>query len=193
MYQFETMDELWLKFKYEHANLAEGYQSESKPNTCPKIVRNNAPWEMRKVTSSSYLCSGCEGMNALRRGVTEACAAIDAIEELVQSTKDTRDESVSRDLVSLMEIKEIISKPSKYDTIVACLQPCLSTNKLEDAEYACLHGQDCSKCGFRRLWSNGLIKTLFCSAEGEESVGVDNGQLGGLHFSHLLQSRIKSF
>ena len=47
MHRFETMDELWLKFKNDHPNLAEGYQSETKPNTCPKIIWDNAPWEMR--------------------------------------------------------------------------------------------------------------------------------------------------
>ena len=163
MHRFETMDELWLKFRDEHTQLADRYMNEKKPNTCPRIIRDNAPWEMRKATSSSCLCSGCEGMNACRRGVTGACAAIDDIAKIVQSTKDTSDESISRDLVRLIEIKEIISQPSKYDTIVACLQPCLSTNKLEDAKYSCLNGQDCSSCGFRRLWSNGLRKTLLCS------------------------------
>ena len=42
-----------------------------------------------------------------------------------------------------------------------------------------MRGQDCSKCGFRRLWYNGLSKTLFCSEEGEESVGSKDGQSGG--------------
>ena len=101
----------------------------------------------------------------MRRGVAGACKAIDSIVNLVQTTKDTSDESTARDLVRLIEIKEIISKPSTYDTIVACLQPCLTTNRLEDAKHPCLHGQDCSKYGFRWLWSLGLQKTLLVSDE----------------------------
>ena len=67
---------------------------------------------------------------------------------------------MSCDIAILKQIKEIVKQPSKYDTIKACLQPCLGTKELEDANYACVNGSECSKCGFRRLWSNGLRKTL---------------------------------
>ena len=34
---------------------------------------------MVKATSASCLCGNCEGMDALRRGATEACVIIDNI------------------------------------------------------------------------------------------------------------------
>ena len=98
---------------------------------------------MKNATSSSCLCSSSKGMDACRRGATGACAEIDAITKIVQSTKDTSDESVSRDLMRLIEVKEVISQKPKYDMIVVYLQPCLSTHKLEDIKYLCLNGQDC--------------------------------------------------
>ena len=63
MHRFETMDELWLKFRDDHTQLVDRYMNEKKPNTCPRIIRDNSPWEMRKATSFSCLCSGCEGLN----------------------------------------------------------------------------------------------------------------------------------
>ena len=99
-------------------------------------------------------------MNDLRRGVTGACATIYAIAKIVQYNNDTSDESISLDLIILIEIQETISKPSKYEKIVACLQSCLIINNLEDENYSCLHKQDCAKCGVRRLWSNRLRTTL---------------------------------
>ena len=88
---------------------------------------------MMKATSVPCLCSGCEGMNALRRRVGGTCIAIDIIAGLVSTTKDTNNEHISLDLVQLIVIKETIAKLSKYDTIVACLQPSLVTKKPEDA------------------------------------------------------------
>ena len=181
MHMYEAMGELWIKFKQEHSDLAAKYQNEKLPNTCPKILRDYAPWEMRRTHDSSCLCSDCEGMNALRRGVTGACAAIDEIIKHVETTNSTsasastdqlaatksltnkqaglsihkisRAKSVSEDLTILREIKKIISMPYKYDTIVACLQPCLSTGELEDANYSCLHEKYYPDCGFCKLWS----------------------------------------
>ena len=109
-------------------------------------------------------CINYAGMNALRQGVTAACAVIDKIIASVrEATNITSDiSSISNDISHLNEIKEIILLPSKYDTIVVCLQPCLSTGHLEDANHSCLQEKDCMQYGFRQLWSNGLWKTLFC-------------------------------
>ena len=62
----------------------------------------------------------------------------------------------------------MIETPSKYDTVVKCLQPCLTTGKLEDAAYKCLLGEctgadgsnGCNVCGFRQWWSKDLKKEL---------------------------------
>ena len=60
----------------------------------------------------------------------------------------------------MKKIKVIIFNNSKYDTIVDCLQPCLGNRKLEECDYACINGRHCTRCGFRRLWSGGLQKTV---------------------------------
>jgi len=58
-------------------------------------------------------------------------------------------------------MKEIIYIPSKHDSIVACLAPCLSRlDKLEGANFECINGNECSKCGFRQLWSGGVRNSL---------------------------------
>ena len=64
------------------------------------------------------------------------------------------------------KIKDVIETPSKYDTVVKCLQPCVTTGKLEDVSYKCLIGEcadDCNVCGFRQWWSNDLKKELLNS------------------------------
>ena len=181
MHRYETMDELWAKFKKEHADLGAKYLNEKMPNTCPRILRDNSPWEMRRAHDSSCLCINCEGMNVLRRGVSAACTAIDTIiANAIDSIDNNNDVSIiSNDIFRLNEIREIISMPSKYDTIVSCLKPCLSTGELEDANERCINGKDCVRCGFRRLWSNGLRKTLFCEEmifdEGDTDCASDRG------------------
>ena len=95
MHRYETLDELWIKFKAEHTILAEKYTIPKKPNTCPKVLRDYSPWEMRKAHDSSCLCSDCGGMDALRRGSTGACNAIDAIMKQIKSTKTISNESIS--------------------------------------------------------------------------------------------------
>ncbi|KAL7534418.1 hypothetical protein ACHAXR_005863 [Thalassiosira sp. AJA248-18] len=175
MNRYETMDELWAKFKKEHQDMATKYGDAKRPHTCPRILRDYAPWEMRKADDSSCLCIECEGMNALSRGVTGACVVIDAITKRVEST-NVINASTARDLNSLKDIRDIISMPSKYDKVVACLKSCLPTGRLEDAKYSCLNGRDCQMCGFRRKWSNGLKKTLF-SYEVAPDIGEERATL----------------
>ena len=73
------MDEIWLKFVNEHPSIADKYRYKKRPFQCPRILRDNAPWEMVKATSASCLCGDCEGMDALRRGAMGACAIIDNV------------------------------------------------------------------------------------------------------------------
>ena len=91
-----------------------------------------------------------------------------------RNSKDFRQNSghgklVDRDQTSkecFGKIKDVISTPSKYDTVVKCLQPCLSTDKLEGAAHKCLIGmgggadeeKGCNICGFKQWWSNDLKK-----------------------------------
>ena len=60
----------------------------------------------------------------------------------------------------LSKTKDTISTPSGYEPIVKCLQPCLVSNKLENAAFVCLNKKACKVCGFRKWWSNGLRKIL---------------------------------
>ena len=68
-------------------------------------------------------CINYAGMNTLRQGVTAACAAIDkSIASVREATNITSDiSSISNDISRLNEIKEIISLPLKYNTIVVWL------------------------------------------------------------------------
>jgi hypothetical protein len=49
----------------------------------------------------------------------------------------------------LSKIKDVISTPSGYETIVKCLQPCLVSNRLENAASVCLNKKACKACRFR--------------------------------------------
>ena len=146
--------------------LGEKYSIPGLPNTCAKIMWYCASWETRKAQDSSCLYTNCEGMNSLRRGVTGACATIETITKSgLESANYSSNASIFNDPHTSSEIKAIISVPFKYDTIVACLQPCLTSKKLEDAKYSCLHRSNCSLCGFHRLWLNGPRKTLLEDTE----------------------------
>ena len=81
--------------------MAAKYQNEKLPNTCPKILRDHAPWEMRRAHDSSCLCSNCEGMNALGREVTGACAVIGAVIKHVETTNNT---SASADQLAITRL-----------------------------------------------------------------------------------------
>ena len=164
--------------------MASSIVTPGKPYTAPTKFRTNAPWEMRKALDTGCLCKDCESFHLLRRGVTGACAAIDKITERVKLPGNVTAE-VSAQMDILVKIKEILSTPSKYDTIVKCLKPCLETDKLEDAKQTCLDGNECDSCGFRHWWSNGLRNTIYneddvtinpesCLAGGEWSLpGID--------------------
>ena len=83
------------------------------------------------------------------------------------------------DLVHLKQIKAILSTPSKYDTIVKCLQPCLASGKLEDAKPTCLAGNECDEYGFGKLWSDGLRATLLL----EDNTLDDSAPLAGTEWT----------
>ena len=78
-------------------------------------------------------------MNFMRHGTLGASAALDAIMSCINLTKDISDPKIVVILNQKHRMKEIISTPSKYDMMVACLQPCLSiSGKLERASLPCL-------------------------------------------------------
>ena len=101
-------------------------------------------------------------MNELRRGGNSACTIIKNIAERVANNASSpRASVVTHTLSQLDRISDIISKPSKYESIVACLHPCLSADsKLEQAKFSCICGSNCSRCGFRQLWSKDLRPLL---------------------------------
>ena len=146
MFRNETINELWAKFLKEHAETATNIQDLERPYTAPMVFRNNAPWEMRKARDSGCLCKDCESFHVLRRGVIGACTSIDTIVDRVGSSSVAKKRRAEKSLSLLKQIKEVIQTPSKYDCIVACLQPCLSSNKLEDAKPDCVDGDKCTEC-----------------------------------------------
>ena len=121
----------------------------------PRVFRETAPFEMKKAADTGCLCIHCEGMNELRR---ESKGAASQIEAILQRTKHTLNASMT---AQLGRIKFIISMPSKYESIVECLGPCLpSGGKLEVVKYSCINGSECPKYGFRQLWSVQLRQKL---------------------------------
>ena len=65
-----------------------------------------------------------------------------------------------RDLEHLNKIRDTVFTPCKYDSCMACINPCLASDKLEDAKHYCFTGE-CNTCGFRILWSLGIRRALF--------------------------------
>ena len=120
------------------------------PNTAPMLFRNHTPWETRKALDTGCLCKDCESFHFLQRGITGACAAVDKIIERAGAA------DVSIEITQLIKIKDMLSTPSNYDTMVKYLKPCLETDKLEDTKHSCLHGEECEPCGFHQWRSNGL-------------------------------------
>ena len=159
MYRFETFDELWATFKREHLDLWTLYKNEKRPYLTPHTFRENAPFQMKKAHDIGCCCIFCEGFNELRRGANGVIAKIDAI---LDKMKAARMSDANAALVSLLDkVKHIIALPSKYDTIVACLHPCLASDaKLESAQFSCINGSECHACGFRQLWSSQIRKKL---------------------------------
>ena len=121
------------------------------------------------------LCKSCESFHCLKRGTVGACSAIDIISKRIEESSVGSRRKATKDLTILHRIKDILATPSKYDTIVECLQPCLSSQKLEDAKPLCLIQDGCDMCGFDQLWSDGLRATLM----DEEGTMVTNSPLAG--------------
>ena len=144
------------------------------PNTAPMMFRNNAPWEMKKAKDSGCLCKDCKIVHLIRQGVTGACVAIVKILDLTKSVLHPAAELVSS-IEYLSKIKDVISTPSGYETIVKCLQPCLVSNKLENAAVVGLNKKACKVCGFRQWWSNGLRKILI---KDDSTINQDLGLSG---------------
>ena len=142
-------------------------QNQKQPNTVPMLFRTHAQLEMRKTQDSGCLCKPCESFTLLHRGVTGACAAIQKILDRIRDTENLSTKTKFQKSV-LEKIKDVIATPSKYDTVVEYLQPCLSTGKLEGVAYICLietgGGADgekgCNICGFKQWWSNVLKKAF---------------------------------
>jgi len=112
---------------------------------------------VKKAHDSGCCCIKCEGMNELRRGCNGAAAKLlDVIKRLHNSCINFRTMTLQ-----LEAMKEILCMSSKYDCIVACLAPCLGrSDKLEGANFECINGNECSKCGFQQLWSGGVRNSL---------------------------------
>jgi hypothetical protein len=129
-------------------------------------------------------------MANLLRGSTAACTLIDDILHKAKAKVEAGDPATLRNVAQLREIKSILSSPSKYAAMVACMGPCLPTGNLEDAKYECLYGE-CHQCGFERLWSDGLRKVLL---DGNEAM-IDGAPLSSadwkaatIHWRYLTHS-----
>jgi len=79
VYRFKTFEELWAGFKKAHPVTHENYIDKERPNLAPRVFRENAPFEMKKVHDTGCLCIHCEGMNELRRESKGAASQIEAI------------------------------------------------------------------------------------------------------------------
>ena len=159
IYRFETFEELWAGFRKDHPATYEKYKDSKQPHLAPRVFRENDPFQMKKAHDTGCCCIECEGMNELKRGSNGAAAKIEEVMKRLQSSV-TR--SANPALTStLAKIRDIITKPSKYESIVACLHPCLPCDgKLERAKFECIKGRQCTECGFRQLWSNDVRKAV---------------------------------
>ena len=115
---------------------------------------------MRKAIDSGCLCKDCKTIHLVCQGVVGASAVIDNIVERVESSAIMSTQT-RYDLDMLTKTNDILSTPSKYDTVVKCLKPCLHTNKLKNAAHVCLDRGKCETCGFHQWWSKGLRPKLF--------------------------------
>ena len=127
MYRLETTNELWAKFVKENPEFTASIATPGKPYTAPTIFRTNAPWEMRKMHDEGCLCKSCESFHCLKRGTVGVCSVIDIISKRIEESSVESRRKATKDLTTLHRIKDILATPSKYDTIVECLQPCLSS------------------------------------------------------------------
>ena len=159
--------------------MSEQIKTPGKPNTAPMIFHTNAPWEMRKALDSGCLCKDCETFHSLRRGLVGACTAIDTISARIELSNIATRRKATDDLVHLKQTKAILSPPSKCDTIVKCLHPCLASGKLEDVKPTCLASNECDECGFGKLWSEDLRATLL---SGDDTL-IDSAPLAGLEWT----------
>ena len=60
----------------------------------------------------------------------------------------------------------VLKSQTKYDACLECI-PCLDPRsngekKLEDAKFSCVNGE-CPRCGFDKIWSNGIRKMIMLS------------------------------
>ena len=145
---YQTSNELWHQFIEEHHGVAMGMQNKNQPNTAPIIFCDNVPWEMRKVKDSGCLYKQCGSFHLFHIGMTCACAAIYKILTKMQNLNNITAE-VTGQINVLVKIKDVIATPSKHNTCVKCLKPCLRSEKLENAAYTCLNKHDCGICGLR--------------------------------------------
>ena len=158
LYYFTTMSEQWVQFGKEHEDLYEKYKYEKQPHTAPRVFRESTPLEMRKGKDVGCLCIKCEGFQGLLRGATEARSKLKNIIE--QMKAHDLDPTIANAIPLLRNIEDILSSPSKYDIIKACLYPCVQPDdKLECAKHSCIYS-NCDECGFRQLWSNKLVEIL---------------------------------
>ena len=151
MFRYETINEMWQKFLFKHSELGKDLHNLKLPNIniAAMIFRTNTPCEMRKVHDAGCLCKDCQSFHALWHVMVGACTVISKITERLESSTLSLQQNVEGDIALLSKIEDVLATPSKYDTIVTCLQPRLTTNKLKDAMPAYLEEDGCNKCGFR--------------------------------------------
>jgi len=126
------------------------------------------------MTKGIY-AKNCDSFHCLKRGTVGAFSAIDIISKRIEENSVGSRRKATKDLPTLHRIKDILATSSKYDTIVECLQPCVFSQKLEDAKPFCLIQDGCDMCGCDQLWSGGLRATLM----DKEGAMVTNSPLAG--------------
>ena len=176
MWRRSSWDDLWEQFKKQYPTSA-SLLCDVNLLACPFVLRDNAPWNMRKGGGDSCLCQNCENCSKYTKGRMEAARLLMSI--LSTSTeKDEGDSPVntrstrareSQPVNSLVhELVDVLKQPNKYEMCLALTKNCSSINDasstLENRKPGCLLA-GCNNCGFSRLWSKGLRKTLVLEDE----------------------------
>ena len=160
MNRYESWDELYAAFQAEYPVSAAKLDTKDMKR-CPSSLIACAQWNIVKGCEASCLCGTCEN-HALHMKASQAAADIigdiltpDDSDEASNGVSDTHDQHL------LEELKHVLSADRKYD-MVLCVTCGDSTNgsSLLSREPGCIDGK-CDKCGFQRLWSDGIRPTLF--------------------------------
>jgi len=121
----------------------------------PNAVYDHMPGNARRKGGDACLCFSCE--NTRLHDKARHSTGGHLKEHIANVEEDGKAASPL-----LVELAAVLSQSSKGEFVRACTCGGTST-ALEDRAAACTDGE-CAKCGFDRLWSKGVRKSLFTVA-----------------------------